>query len=330
MIIQVDGRQVQNHTSFTISTSIAHVADKCIFSTALFDELTLNKEVEVLLDEDIQLFPATIDRVTTSGSFGRWQARSTTARLVDSCPVVDTGEFRNRTTKQIIQTIAAPFDIIVQGDDGVAFDKYNLELDVTCSEVIAELCIFSGVIASTNSEGVLVIQKLDPSESAQIVCTLQDGVNCQMQFSADERSIASEYRVLGQHAFNKGDKPTISNGSRTGTHPVTKVATIMSRVSANSIQAQVQADWLRNYYESSIEMLSCRIQGIRQLYKGQTVLVHSSKDRIYDSKRLIESVRYVLDEGTGTGTSSSYTVLVLVYPSKYGGEPVAPSGWVGS
>jgi prophage tail gpP-like protein len=314
---------ITKFTSFRIVTSITNIADSVMFSTRLFEELTIGTSVDILLDENTPLFPAKLDRVSPSGNFGRWQARSTTSILVDSCPIVSTGEFKNLSTKQIIQRIASAFGVQVYGEDGIVFGKYNIELDSTCDVIIAELCIVSGLIANTNVDGSLTLVKYSADTSIDPAFQLQEGMNCSMQFVADHRRVANEYVMLGQQSFLLDNNPTNAKHTIAGSYVGTKRATFVSPISTNGTTIKDQLIWHTNTWEATAETLLAKIPGIRLIEKGQMVLVNSSPARIENGKRLIETVQYVqMEDG------QAYTELTLVLPSKYGGEEVERSGWI--
>jgi len=322
MIIEVDNYRVPWFASFDITTSIASIADNAFFVTRLYDELLINKEINVWLDEDLPLFKGYLDRMSPSTTMGKWQSRSITSALVDSCPIVTTGEFRNRNTFQIIEALASPFGIGVEGEEGVLFDKFNVELDSTCDSIIAELCIYSGLIASTTPEGKLQLIKHTPEFTPDVSVSIEEGINCNIMFSVDSRKMASEYQVLGQGSFLSGNNTQIE-ASQTSRFPGIKKACIISDAITNNSFAKQQVDWIRRGYDASAENLVVTIPKIRNIFKGQYASVTSERCKLQNAKRLIEKVRYVQKED-----SLSYTELTLVPPSKYGGEEVELSGWL--
>jgi len=275
----------------------------------------------VFIDEDTQLFTGYIDRLSPSKGMVKIQARSKTADLIESCPIVTTGEFKKRNTQQIITALCDPFGVVVSGEEGIAIDKYNVELDSRCSEIIAELCVLSSVIATTSITGDLVLSKYDPDIAYTIVGELEEGVNCNIVFAADARKMASRYSVLGQGSFIDGDNTELAH-HEVGTFPRTKQATAISPVSTNAQMIRTQVAWFKRAYEASGEILKITLPGMRKIYKGEHITITSASCKIEQGTRLIESVRYVQEADT------TYTELVVVPPAKYGGKDVELSGWL--
>jgi prophage tail gpP-like protein len=320
MIITVDGQDIDLWSSYTISTSITGISDSVVFTGRSIENIKANTEIEVKLDSETTLFRARIDKVSPIQNTAKWLARSLTASLIDSCPIVSTGEFINRSTKQIIQALALPFDIEVEGDEGVFFSKYNVELDSTCYGIIRELCTFSGLVASTTTDNKLRLTKY--TEHTPIELELQEGQNCNFQLVVDTTKQASEYEVLGQSSFLNGNNNTQVHNKVTGTYPYVRRACLISDASTNNSLVVNQTDWAARGFEGSVEKLKAKIPGLRLIQKGIYVTINSPSCRITNGLRLVEGINYVLDNGY------EYTELILVPPSKYGGKVVELSGWL--
>lgn len=323
MIIEIGNLSTGYTKAFDIILNISTIADSAFFDIRLYDELTLNQDV-VVSDPDIgTLLTGKIDRIIPSDGIAKCHSRSNTAILVDSCPITSTGEFKNRTTKQIIQAIADPFGIVVEGEDGISIDKYNIEQDATCDIPIRELCIYSGLLATATSDGNLKLHKYEDSDYKTDI-VLEEGVNCSMLFIADFRSVASQYSLLGQGSFLSGNSTTLASNIN-GLYPGTKKACIISDSITNRGLISSQCSWIQRGYDSKVETLVVRMPGIKVIEKGSFVIVKSIQHKLDYYKRLVEQVRYVND----TASKTLYTELILVLPFKYGGPIAELSGWVG-
>jgi prophage tail gpP-like protein len=285
--------------------------------------LTAGSACEVLIDDDLTITGA-VDRIhySSKSRILTWTGRDKTGDMVDSTPVVSTGQWTGLTAKEIIASIALPFGITVTGEDGLTFPQYNTELDATCAEIIAELCSMSGMLATSSSDGNIVLTKAATIQSEII---LQEGRNIKdMEFIADASAVFSSYKVIGQQSFTGTDQTSATQpfGTVAGTGASPRLMTVINSNSMDYASAASQAEWIAADKESSQEYVKVTIAEYSKVQPNTLITLVSDTLRI-SGQRLIETViwEYSPEEG-------HHTTFILVNPSKYGGTLEEFSEWL--
>ena len=324
--LKLAAAQVQGFQSYKMMSTMRALSDSfevtCPNSPSA-QNLIAGSACEVLIDDQLMI-TGIIDRVAYNSDTRiiTWTGRDNTRDLIDSFPVVSTGEWKNVTAKEIISFLASPFGITVEGEDGPNFDQYNVELDAPIHTTIAEICSLSGLLATSTSEGNVLLTKALPLHS-EIV--LQEGRNItSMEMIADVSKTFGCYTVLGQQTFIGNDQISATQpfGRSIHSEDNPRKFTTISPNSVDFASAQTQADWIAAEKESSKEYLKVTIAEYSNVQPNTLIPFVSDTLRIY-SKRLIESViwDYSPEEG-------HRTTFILVNPSKYGGPPEEFTKWL--
>jgi len=326
MKLEVDNKTLETFQTLRFETSIAALVDILIFTTAIISEIRVNDEVVLRSTGGVLLFTGKVEHVQPIENKATWTCRSTTGILTTSAPITETGEFKQLTSKALIQRICSPFGVTVEGEDGIQIPKYNIELDRPCSEAIAEICKFSGLITTPTPEGNIKLLRYGPElpkkDEVELYLT---GNNARFEFECDSTNQGSSYNVLGQGSFNSGDLTQLE-GQQDGTYPFTKRMTRISDMLSSRFTVRKEVEWLHRAGEASVESLRASIFPMTLVEKGKYVNIDSQWCRIYDGVRLIERVLYVLDKSVTPSVDT--TVLGLVLPIKYGGPTVLTTGWL--
>jgi prophage tail gpP-like protein len=324
--LKLERAQVSGFQTYKVMSTMRALSDAfeltCPNSTSA-QGITAGSACEVLVDSDLTI-TGTVDRLHYSSKTRTftWTGRDKTGTLVDSTPVISTGQFVQLTAKEIIAALASPFDITVTGEDGKFFKQYNVELDLPIANTIAEVCSLSGILATSSSDGNIILTKAEAIVSEII---LQEGRNiAEFEMTADASKVFDVYKVIGQQTFI-GNDPTSATqpfGFASGTGVYPKMKTIISPNSVDYAAAQTQADWIAAEIESSKESLSVTIAEYSAVQPNTLITFISDTLRI-SSHRLIESVIWEYSPEAGHRTT-----FILVNPSKYGGELEEYTEWL--
>jgi prophage tail gpP-like protein len=318
--------QVEGFQTYKVMSTMRALSDAfeltCPNSTSA-QGITAGSACEVLVDGDLTI-TGKVDRVHYSSKTRMltWTGRDKTGALVDSSPVISTGQFVGLTAKEIIAALSSPFGITVTGEDGKTFKQYNVELDAPISDTIAEVCSLSGILATSSSDGNIILTKAEATISNII---LQEGRNIsEFEMTADASKVFSSYKVIGQQTFTGNDQTSATQpfGTTVGTGVSPRLKLIISPNSVDFAAAQTQSDWIAAEIESSKEVLLVTIAEYSEVQPNTLITFVSETLRI-SSKRLIESVIWEYSPDAGHRTT-----FILVNPSKYGGEPEEYTEWL--
>lgn len=328
MIMKLETTQAEGFSSSEIFSTMNSLSDmfqaSCAISSAAHG-IQAGLPCQIFVDDE-KIITGNIDKVRVSSREKTitWTGRDKTRNLIDSSPKVQTGEWKNSTTKEIISDVASEFGISVEGENGRLFTQYNTSVSTKCSEIIAELCSVSGILATSTSDGNIVLAKAEPVASDII---LEEDRNIEeFEMIADDSNSYQEYKILGQQTFINGNdqiSATAPFAVATGSSVASRYLTVISPVSTDFASAQVQVNWLRDEKEADRETLSVTVAGrvdVRPNTIISRVLIPSLR---IDSKRLIEAILWKYSEGTGNTTT-----FFLVNPSKYGGAAEEFTGWL--
>lgn len=286
-------------------------------------QLKAGTPCQVLMDGEL-IISGGIDRVRYSSSerILTWTGRDKTRHLVDSCPVVASGEWKGVYAREIIASLASPFGITVEGEDGRYFKQYNAELDLPCHVIIAEICSLSGILATSTPTGNVLLTKAEPTYSE---ISLQEGHNITtFEMIADVSKAFKTYKIIGQQSFIGTDLNSATQpfGEVSGTGESERLKVIISPNSIDFAAAQVQADWIASESEASKEYLKATIAEYANV-QPNTLIPFTSETLGISSMRLIETVLWEYSPEKGHQTS-----FVLVNPLKYGGTPEEFTSWL--
>jgi prophage tail gpP-like protein len=324
--LKLERAQVEGFQTYKVMSTMRALSDAfeltCPNSTSA-QSIKAGSACQILVDDDLTI-TGSVDRLHYSSRQGilTWAGRDKTGALVDSCPVISTGQFVSVTAKQIIAALALPFDITVTGEDGKFFKQYNVELDGRISDTIAEICSLSGILATSSSDGNIILTKAEAVLSDII---LQEGRNvAEFEMTADASAVFNTYKVIGQQSFIGNDQTSATQpfGFTSGSGVYPRIKIIISPNSVDFAAAQTQADWIAAEIESSKETLSVTIAEYSAVQPNTLITFISDTLRI-SGQRLIESVIWEYSPEAGHRTT-----FILVNPSKYGGEPEEYTEWL--
>lgn len=126
------------------------------------------------------------------------KGRSKAGDLVDCSVVHTSGEWQDCKLEKIVADICAPFKIKVWTlvNTGENFSSFRIQEGETAWEAIERACRQKGVLATSNSNGEMIITKASQAKKLKDIFTPQIMLSGQGRFSSKDRF--SEYIVKGQ------------------------------------------------------------------------------------------------------------------------------------
>ncbi|MDD9911662.1 MAG: hypothetical protein OXR68_04080 [Alphaproteobacteria bacterium] len=127
--------------------------------------------------------------------------RDKTGDLVDCSVIHSSGEFKNRTVKQIAQTLCQPFGITVKTDyDGKAFKVFRIEPGETVFDAIERMCRQLALLPISTPEGDLLLTRVSTTPSGASLKTGGNIKSASLAYTHKDRF--SNYTVKGQQPGN--------------------------------------------------------------------------------------------------------------------------------
>jgi prophage tail gpP-like protein len=255
--------------------------------------------------------------------------------LVDCSAVNEPGEWRDRTLRQIVQDIAAPFDLPVRSLTGVPekFDRFRLEEGETAFEAIERACRARSVLAVCDPAGMITLIRATEGERATE--DLRRGGNIlEASGEYDHRDRFSVYTVKSQApGYTDAEPETTLRVSAAAQDPAIgryRPLVLMAEHASTAGNAGSRATWEANVRAARSRTVTVLKQGWFQAGSGRlwqpNQLVRLFDDWLdIDALMLITAVSLSLDE---RGHLAS---LTLRLPDAFKPEPPAPAGeasWV--
>lgn len=252
------------------------------------------------------------------------EGRSRTCDLVDCCSTLPVGQFRMQTVLQVITQLAAEYGVGVTTDvpPGPPLPRFTVKRDETVGSAIERLCEQSGLLATDDAAGNLVLTRPSLRRAST---PLVQGVNIKSasaRYSSTE--LFSEYRCKGSRPGNDLDfGPSVAAVQGVAVDPSSlrrRVTVLAASGPASLASAAARANWEAATRAGRAVTASVVVQGWRQAdgrlwTPGELVPVSSSWLGLRGDMVIVEC-SYDLAAEAGTTTT-----LSLALPDAYLATP---------
>jgi len=288
-----------------------------------FEASSMPREIKVGADVEVQIGGVTMvkgkyDYLTKKSSQldSVISGRDKTGVLVDSFPLGSTGEYIGLSPLEIMQSLCDPFGVQVSGAQdalgGDVIKRFNHSLDTQIGDIIAHLCNRGGFLASSTSEGDLVITNARDAVKSNF--SFSEGQNiADSSLSIDLKKRHSSYSIYSQNkfgAFNESEKVLSQvSGLSSIYRPFIKISDDQYEIA----DADREALWRQQFMDGSSVVYTITASDILDLEVNTLVNVFSDYLGV-KGELLVRDITYI-----SRGDSLS-TELTLVSPLTYGGN----------
>ena len=314
MKLEVGSQVFSGFISAHVRSSMDSLFDQFKFvstSRIVSDKLIkLGNDCRVIAPDDSTLLDGYIYGLTVPIGGDVIITGSDKAQDLMSSNVSGTGEFKNLTAKQIIQSICLPFGITVSGTADASVDVFRYNINERASDVILELLGRYGLLANSDGSGNLVLTTATTTDRATLQLVEGNNIIDGAVMLSENRN--SEFTLHGQN--RTGSVSSSVDGLSARHRPSTAIFT------GNVTSGQVTTGAAWGAKMAQPEMYSVRVSGIYNVRPNTLIPIESNTLGV-SGDLLIRAVTWSLERGGHT------TTFELVNPAVYGGENT-DCGWL--
>lgn len=246
------------------------------------------------------------DRDATHGKDNhelRIAGRDATGDLVDCAAIHKTGEWANRSMKQIAENLCAPFGIKVkvETDIGNALSKWKIETSESVFSCLERLARDRGVLLVSDGQGGLLITRASKKRSGAALLSGENILSASLGISHRDRF--KTYTVKAQRPGddeNFGDALSVSAGAKDDGVGRYRPLIVLADDQADYAGAKRRAQWEANVRAGRATQLTVRVLGwshAEGLWEPNTLVTVQHPWLDLNSELLIKTVVFTLDEG---------------------------------
>lgn len=233
----------------------------------------------------------------------RVSGRSYTGQLVDCAAIHKTGQWINRTMKQIAEDLCKPFDILVfvRTDVGSPIPEWKIEPSESVFSCLERLARDRGVLLTTNDFGHLVIERAGNDSASAALINGQNILSASLIRSLRDRF--SSYTVKAQRKGSDdvyGDSLSVSATAKDKNVGLDRKLIILADDQTDYAGAKRRAQWEANVRAGRATQLTVRVLGWSHadgLWQPNTLVTVQHPWLDLNSELLIKTVIFTLDEG---------------------------------
>jgi len=312
MFFITEGNRLSGYDEQRVFQSMETLSDAFMFTTKLLSaDVKCGQDVEIVIDNKTLVTGKYERRKGIRSKDITIMGRDKTGDLVDSFVADQTGEFKGLTIKEIIIEICNPFNIKVSGLEGPLVKRYNFNFDMTAGDIIRGLCTRSGLLASSDEEGNLVIT--NAREAINNGLSITEGVDmhdCEIDIDLTKRY--SDYRVYAQSKFSLFEAAekifATAPGLQTRHRPFTKINDDEFELA----DADTESLWQQQYQDGSSVLYVVILPRTIKVSVNEIVNIESPYMGVA-GELLVRDLEYF------STPTSQQTTLWMVSPLTYGG-----------
>ncbi len=258
LVIKVNGKKLEFFDNITLSRNLDAISSSFSFNTFFVIDDYEFAEIEVLRNDVIIFIGKVFAKSEPNNNKPEpinYKCYSNTGILEDCSLPLEAYpiQTKNKTLKEIIESIVSNFDVVVKFDSSANSDineKYTLQdqnPSTNVASIINTLCSQRNLIVTHNAKGELIITKTLVGANASPPILVKSGKN------HNYRKFYNKYLVIGQKSI-KGGSPRQAEAIFAEISKIRTITKIQKDGDADSTQKQADAIKFDSYKSNSLKL----------------------------------------------------------------------------